>query len=209
MRNKKLRSGICIFLAVLLLFTLVMGAIGSIGAAAVDQSDIDALERQKEEITAQKNSVSVQIAELQQKQATVLEQKAALDEQNELTRQQIELITEQIELYDDLIAEKEQELEEAIDREEYQKERFEERVRAMEETVCGRGLAFDKRDVFPEGCGHSGFTGTSIYFSRAHDIGAVLLTNRLCRTSQEPANMQDVRRALHYALLDREPPQVV
>ena len=82
-------------------------------------------------------------------------------------------------------------------------------VRAMEETVCGRGLAFDKRDVFPEGCGHSGFTGTSIYFSRAHDIGAVLLTNRLCRTSQEPANMQDVRRALHYALLDREPPQVV
>ena len=55
MRNKKLRSGICIFLAVLLLFTLVMGAIGSIGAAAVDQSDIDALERQKEEITAQKN----------------------------------------------------------------------------------------------------------------------------------------------------------
>ena len=142
MRNKKLRSGICIFLAVLLLFTLVMGAIGSIGAAAVDQSDIDALERQKEEITAQKNSVSVQIAELQQKQATVLEQKAALDEQNELTRQQIELITEQIELYDDLIAEKEQELEEAIDREEYQKERFEERVRAMEENGSMSYVAF-------------------------------------------------------------------
>ena len=142
MRNKKLRSGICVFLAVLLLFTLVMGAIGSIGAAAVDQSDIDALERQKEEITAQKNSVSVQIAELQQKQATVLEQKAALDEQNELTRQQIELITEQIELYDDLIAEKEQELEEAIDREEYQKERFEERVRAMEENGSMSYVAF-------------------------------------------------------------------
>lgn len=82
-------------------------------------------------------------------------------------------------------------------------------VRAMEEDVCGRGLAFAKGDVFPDGCGHSGFTGTSIYFSRAHNIGAVLLTNRLCRTSSAPANMQDARRALHNALLDRETPQMV
>ena len=82
-------------------------------------------------------------------------------------------------------------------------------TRAMEETVCGRGLAFDKGNVFPEGCGHSGFTGTSIYFSRDHDIGAVLLANRLCHRSGVEVNMQDVRRALHYALLGREVPKTV
>ena len=82
-------------------------------------------------------------------------------------------------------------------------------VRAMEENVCGRGLAFDKRETFPEGCGHSGFTGTSIYFSRARDVGAVLLTNRLCRAPRGEANMQDARRALHYALLGREAPKTV
>ena len=82
-------------------------------------------------------------------------------------------------------------------------------TRAMEENVCGRGLAFDKGNVFPEGCGHSGFTGTSIYFSRDHDIGAVLLANRLCHRSGVEVNMQDVRRALHYALLGREVPKTV
>ena len=133
MRNKKLRAGICVFLAFLMLLTVFMSAIASIGAAAVSQSDIDALERQKEELTTKKNSVSVQIAELQQQQATVLEQKAALDEQNELARQEIEVINEQIELYDDLIEQKEKELDEAIELEEYQKERFQTRVRAMEE----------------------------------------------------------------------------
>ena len=84
-------------------------------------------------------------------------------------------------------------------------------VRAMEENVCGRGLAFDKRETFPEGCGHSGFTGTSIYFSRARDVGAVLLANRLLPRAggARPTCRNARRRALHYALLGREAPQTV
>ena len=33
-------------------------------------------------------------------------------------------------------------------------------LRAMETCVEKRGLGFDRCDVFPDGCGHSGFTGT-------------------------------------------------
>ena len=81
-------------------------------------------------------------------------------------------------------------------------------VRAMEETVCGRGLAFDKRDVFPEGCGHSGFTGTSMWISRTHGLGAVILTNKFYRTQGEPpGNSNEFRRAVHYALLGRPVPE--
>ena len=76
-------------------------------------------------------------------------------------------------------------------------------LRAMETDVCGRGLGFDKSDVYPEGCGHSGFTGTSIWFSRRYDIGAVILTNKYCRPEGGAgANSNDFRRAVHYALLD-------
>ena len=83
-------------------------------------------------------------------------------------------------------------------------------LRAMEETVCERGLGFDKGPTFPDGCGHSGFTGTSLWISRAHDLGAVILTNKFYRMQGEPpGNSNEFRRAVHYALLGREAPAVV
>ena len=79
--------------------------------------------------------------------------------------------------------------------------------RAMDTDVEGRGLGFDKSDPFPEGCGHSGFTGTSLWFSRAHHIGAVILTNKFYRLEGEPpGNSNEFRRAIHYALLGRPAP---
>ncbi len=82
-------------------------------------------------------------------------------------------------------------------------------LRAMEENVEDRGLGFDKGVTFPEGCGHSGFTGTSIWFSRRHDIGAVILTNKFYRREGEPTeSSNEFRRAVHYALLDRPVPAV-
>lgn len=82
-------------------------------------------------------------------------------------------------------------------------------LRAMEETVQGRGLGFDKSEVFPDGCGHSGFTGTSLWVSRTHGLGAVILTNKFYRTQGEPpGNSNDFRKAVHYALLGRTPPSV-
>lgn len=83
-------------------------------------------------------------------------------------------------------------------------------LRAMEETICERGLGFDKGPTFPDGCGHSGFTGTSIWISREHNLGAVILTNKFYRMEGEPpGNSNEFRRAVHYALLGRTPPPMV
>lgn len=81
-------------------------------------------------------------------------------------------------------------------------------LRAMETTLNERGLGFDKTVTFPEGCGHTGFTGTSMWVSRKHNIGAVLLTNKFHRLEGTPGNTNEFRRAVHYALIGQEPPTV-
>ena len=83
-------------------------------------------------------------------------------------------------------------------------------LRAMEETVSDRGLGFDKTNVFPEGCGHTGFTGTSIWISRKHNLGAVILTNKFYRQEgSPPGSSHEFRREVHYTLLGKEVPQPV
>lgn len=83
-------------------------------------------------------------------------------------------------------------------------------LEAMETDIEGRGLGFDRSVTYPEGCGHSGFTGTSIWFSREHNIGAVILTNKYYRNDGgTPGNTNELRRAVHYALLGKEPTAVV
>lgn len=52
-------------------------------------------------------------------------------------------------------------------------------ARAQKEATEGRGLGFERGELYPEGCGHTGFTGTSLYISQKYGIGAALLTNRL------------------------------
>ena len=65
-------------------------------------------------------------------------------------------------------------------------------------------------ETFPDGCGHTGFTGTSLWVSRKHGLGAVILTNKFYRPEGEPpGNSNEFRRAVHYALLGRTPPPVV
>lgn len=78
-------------------------------------------------------------------------------------------------------------------------------VRAMDTNVCGRGLGFDRSDVFPSGCGHTGFTGTSIFFSRARHIGAVILTNKFYRAQGEPPGSSNAFRREIHRLLVGEP----
>lgn len=81
---------------------------------------------------------------------------------------------------------------------------------AMDTMIDGRGLGFDKGVTYPEGCGHSGFTGTAIWFSRTHHIGCVLLTNKLfCPETHTPGNTNEFRRAVFYTLLGKTPPACV
>ena len=82
-------------------------------------------------------------------------------------------------------------------------------IDAMREHAPERGLGFDMSFTYPDGCGHSGFTGTGLWISREHGIGAVLLANRLAfPDGHTTGNMNEVRRALFYALLGRTPPCV-
>ena len=60
-----------------------------------------------------------------------------------------------------------------------------------------RGLGFQTGVSYPHGCGHTGFTGTGIYFSREYGVGAVSMTNRLFYREENPNMTGDFRRALH------------
>ncbi len=62
----------------------------------------------------------------------------------------------------------------------------------------GRGLGLQTGPLYPFGCGHTGFTGTMIWFSREKNIGVVAFTNRLLyqNIAVERAS-NDYRRALN------------
>lgn len=131
--SKKFVSVVCILLAALMVLSLLSGVL-SISAGAVSQSEIDALEAQRDEIRRKQADVKEQLEALQKDMSSVLDQKAALDEQNDLNRQDIELINEQIALYDGMIEEKAGELDAALGAENDQYVRYCGRVRAMEEN---------------------------------------------------------------------------
>ena len=132
--KKKAISIVCIILTFLMMVTLVVSVMGSLGAlAAGGQDQIDALEQQKSELQSQQASIQTNIDDLIAQQADVIDQKAAMDEKNELARQEIELINEQIDVYTGLIEDKAEELEKAEAAEQAQYELYRKRVRAMEE----------------------------------------------------------------------------
>lgn len=72
---------------------------------------------------------------------------------------------------------------------------------AMKEQKDGRGLGWQISEIFPQGCGHSGFTGTSLWLCPEMDIAAVTLTNRL--HTRQPRNLQPFRQELHEAILNQ------
>lgn len=77
-------------------------------------------------------------------------------------------------------------------------------AQALREQPCSptRGLGFQMGAMYPYGCGHTGFTGTSIWFSKDKDIGVVAFTNRLYYKGYlNDRNTGDYRRALHEAVL--------
>ncbi len=73
---------------------------------------------------------------------------------------------------------------------------------AMKEQTSGRGLGFQLGEMYPRGCGHTGFTGTALYLSPELGIGAVAFTNRLFYPDANPNATNDYRRALFQAVAD-------
>ena len=133
MNNKKVVSIIAVIMAVLMVLSLVLSVL-PIAANAVNQADIDAIEKQKNELTDKRTTIQEKIDSLKEQQASVLEQKAALDERNEYTAEQLKLVQEQIDIYTGLIEEKSKEVDAAKKKEDEQLKRYRERVCAMEES---------------------------------------------------------------------------
>ena len=71
---------------------------------------------------------------------------------------------------------------------------------SLQEHAPTRGLGWQVSDMYPEGCGHTGFTGTSLYLSRTLNIGCVIFTNRLFYPHENPNPTHDLRRAMHKLL---------
>lgn len=125
--KKTLRSVFCAILAAAALAA-------SLPAHAVSQSEIDDLQKKLDALEQQAQEQQDVINDLTSQKARFVTRKIALDGKIEINRQMIELIGEQVKIYDEIIAEKQAELDKALEKETAQTELLRSRIRAMEEN---------------------------------------------------------------------------
>ena len=140
--KKSLRSVFCALLAAAALAA-------SLPAYAVSQAEIDDLQKKLDALEQQAQEQQDVINDLTSQKACFITRKLALDNKIEINRQMIELIGEQIEIYDEIIAEKQAELDKALEKETAQTELLRSRIRAMEEnsTYSYASFIFDSSSV--------------------------------------------------------------
>lgn len=131
---------ICLFLS-LLICLFSFSPVFITRASAVTQSEIDELEKKKEEINEKKKAQQALVDALEGEQADFLELKKALDDRNAYTLEQMDLNQQEIDLYAGIIEEKSQEVEAARAVEQEQMEKYRVRLRAMEENGSYNFLA--------------------------------------------------------------------
>ena len=136
MRNqKKFVRVTCIVLVALMVLGLFAAALSSMAYAdsASIKEEINELTGEQEEIQARIEEYESQIEDIDYEKANVLEKKAVLDQKNLLAQEEIQVIEEQITIIDGLVTNMQMDLADAQAEEEYQRERWLTRVRAMEE----------------------------------------------------------------------------
>lgn len=133
MRKKLLKPIITLALAVAM-FWCMATLDGNVAVAAPTMDEINALKDEAAEIAAEKDEIEEKIDAAEDERFAILAKKRVLDEQIELTKAEIANIEEQIALYEQLIEEKELEVQEAQRREDEQLALYKERVRKMEEA---------------------------------------------------------------------------
>ena len=140
--KKSLRSVFCALLAAAALAA-------SLPAYAVSQAEIDDLQKKLDALEQQAQEQQDVINDLTSQKARFITRKLALDNKIEINRQMFELIGEQIEIYDEIIAEKQAELDKALEKETAQTELLRSRIRAMEEnsTYSYASFIFDSSSV--------------------------------------------------------------
>lgn len=129
MKNCKrtLRSVLCALVAAAALAS-------SFPAYAVSQSEIDELQKKLDALEQQAQEQQDIINDLTDQKARFITRKLALDNKIEINRQMIELIGEQVDIYNEIISEKQAELDKALEKETEQTELLRARIRAMEEN---------------------------------------------------------------------------
>lgn len=140
--KKSLRSVFCALLAAAALAA-------ALPAYAVSQAEIDDLQKKLDALEQQAQEQQDVINDLTSQKARFITRKLALDNKIEINRQMIELIGEQIEIYDEIIGEKQAELDKALEKETAQTELLRSRIRAMEEnsTYSYASFIFDSSSV--------------------------------------------------------------
>lgn len=133
MNNNTFKSIVSFALVILMVFCIAT-IDGSIAVAAPTMDEINRLKDEAAEIAAEKEEIEQNIENTEAEIFKILAKKNAMDEQIALTIKEIENIEEQIALYEQLIEEKEIELQAAQEKEDKQLKLYRERVRAMEES---------------------------------------------------------------------------
>ena len=134
--RKKLVQILAGIMAAIMVLTLVLSLIpAKVSAASSSEirKQLDKLKEEKNEITAQIKEVQGQYDANASEIDSLISQKNAIDQEIQLLHQQVDNINQQIAAYALLIADKQDELDDAQERLDYLTEKNKERIRAMEE----------------------------------------------------------------------------
>ena len=142
MNNKKrLVSILAGVMAALLLITLIAGLI-PVRAGALTSEKLEELKKQIKELEGQQDEIQDQIDALQDQiddnmgeMERLVAEKSVVEQEVGLLSQQIDNVNAQITTYSLLIADKQDELDEALAKQQELKEKNKERIRAMEEGI--------------------------------------------------------------------------
>ena len=124
-------------LAGLLIFSFLAGfivmAVNASKTVGEIEDEIDELQAESDRLAEEREALELQIEETKDKTLTIVEQKAQVDMEIELTRKEVENVNDQIHHYNLLIAEKQAELDELKAEQQAMFERYQTRMRAMQE----------------------------------------------------------------------------
>jgi murein DD-endopeptidase MepM/ murein hydrolase activator NlpD len=125
------------YLVLALLGALVFGSLAPAAQAASSSEilqNLNGLKSQQSEIQAQSDKLEQSIAANQSKTQTLVEKKSDIDQQLEMSRKKAENLSQQIQQYSLLISQKQDELDQSVQKERAMNMRYQVRLRAMEEA---------------------------------------------------------------------------
>ncbi len=137
MKQKKFVSIVAGFLALMMILGLILSIIPAQVFAASSssiQSEIDGLEKEAEDIKAAKAALAQKQAENAEEQQSLVNRKMEIDQEIKLIHEEINNINAQIKSYNQLISEKQKELDAAKVRQKDLNQHYQARIRAMEEN---------------------------------------------------------------------------